>query len=385
MWIYIFTICISCFLIWIAEKLNNNIKGFLLTLAVIIPSVISGVRADTVGTDVRSYVKPIWYLANSSDNLFSFINNQGSLISGDEVSRFEKGYMLFTYMCTKINSSFFFNLFFSEFLIIGLTLLGLWRFKKNHNISVTLGMFVFYTMLYNPSLNIVRQSIAMAILAFAFNFLIEKKVFKYILLVIIATLFHQTALIGIFMLLVYYCTLTQETISIKINSERNVHIAKATVRVWVIVLAMIIVVLLPNILNTVLSLFNLNRFQWAYLFTLNSWSINQFFIRVPFILLIAFQWPALKNNQLRYMYLIILLMDVLTSQFSGGSGALLRLSLYFSNYYVFVLPDEVLSSDKNKSAVITILLIIYLVVYWYYMFVFNNYNNTVPYIFGGFN
>ena len=187
------------------------------------------------------------------------------------------------------------------------------------------------------------------------------------------------------MLLVYYCTLTQETISIKINSARNVHIAKATVRVWVIVLAMIIVVLLPNILNTVLCLFNLNRFQWAYLFTLNSWSINQFFIRVPFILLIAFQWSALKNNQLRYMYLIILLMDVLTSQFSGGSGALLRLSLYFSNYYVFVLPDEVLSSDKNKSAVITILLIIYLAVYWYYMFVFNNYNNTVPYIFGGFN
>ena len=54
---------------------------------------------------------------------------------------------------------------------------------------------------YFSNMNIMRQAIALAILLFAFEFLKEKKYFKYIIMVFIATLFHTVSFAALLLLL----------------------------------------------------------------------------------------------------------------------------------------------------------------------------------------
>lgn len=65
------------------------------------------------------------------------------------------------------------------------------RYSKNAFISVFLyvNLYLFYL-----DMNFVRQAIAMSIICFAYGFLVEKKFWRFLLLVVIASLFHFTVL-----------------------------------------------------------------------------------------------------------------------------------------------------------------------------------------------
>ena len=52
MLIYIFTFLISLLLIYIAENINGKSKIILNIIAILIPSILAGRRADFIGTDV---------------------------------------------------------------------------------------------------------------------------------------------------------------------------------------------------------------------------------------------------------------------------------------------------------------------------------------------
>lgn len=381
MWIYICVIFISCLLTLIAEKSQKSIRQLFFTISVILPSIVSGARADSVGTDMHAYIEPMHRFANSIDNYFYFINSNQTLISGDQVNRFEKGYMTLVYLCSRISSSLFFDLFISELLIISLTLIALCRFNKKYNISITLGMFVFYMMFFNPSLNIVRQSLAMSVLIFSYTYLIEDKWIKYTIGVIIAYLFHQTAIIGIIPLFIYYFIKTDNKYIFKFGGNIKT-ISSSTIRS--ILGSIFIVVFSPILVNIVLSLTGQTRFQWAYLAAIPAISINQMIIRLPFVLLLIVQWNSMKDTIQKNFFLSMLILDLLLSMISGGTNYLLRVAMYPSIYYVFAFPIEVKDSNVNKHILIATLIIAYLMVYWYYTVVIMNYNATVPYVYGGF-
>ncbi|MBD5116543.1 MAG: EpsG family protein [Ruminococcaceae bacterium] len=81
------------------------------------------------------------------------------------------------------------------------------RYSKNVYLSVFLyvNLYLFYL-----DMNYLRQAIAMSILCFAYGFLRDKKFWRFLLLVIIASTFHFTA---IYMIPVYFVCL------LKINSR----------------------------------------------------------------------------------------------------------------------------------------------------------------------
>lgn len=76
----------------------------------------------------------------------------------------------------------------------------IWRYSKNPFMSV----FLFLnTYLFYLDLNYVRQAIAMSIMCFAYGFLQDRKFWRFLLLCVLAALFHLTVL---YLIPVYFIT-----------------------------------------------------------------------------------------------------------------------------------------------------------------------------------
>lgn len=77
--IYLLSFLISCFLIYFAEKFNRTsgiLTSLFIFLSILIPSVLAGARALTIGTDVLNYISPMYNAASSATSFFLFKTHQ---------------------------------------------------------------------------------------------------------------------------------------------------------------------------------------------------------------------------------------------------------------------------------------------------------------------
>lgn len=86
-------------------------------------------------------------------------------------------------------------------IIAFITLLGPFLFIKRYSKNYLLSVVMFITIgTFSMQFYVIRQAIALSIFLMAFHYIGEKKLLKYILAIIVAALFHKTALI---LLLIY--------------------------------------------------------------------------------------------------------------------------------------------------------------------------------------
>lgn len=386
--IYIFTAVISSWLVWLEEKIGNNkLKGLFLFLAVLIPAIVAGMRADIIGTDVRSYIEPLQYFANSSNKYSDFINYSGPLYNGEYLSRFEKGYVSLIYLCSRFDKSLFLTLFVCELIILGTLIGGLYKFNKKHHLSICLGLFIFLTLFYNLSFNLSRQCIAIFILFFGFNYLIDNSWIKYLITVIIAMLFHNSATIGVVFLVIYwFLYITKGKIKLKIQ---NIILSNNDLKVVFIALIGFIIIFTPSLVRSLFSSFSVLATYTNYIPETIDLSIRQLVVKLPFLAIILIEWKNMQNNPLRYFYLSIALIDIFLSQFSGQQSAIAtvsdygaRISWYTSAFYIYSVPNALMSdTDRKRKSILVAGLVIFLIIYWYYFTVVLNYNETFPYVF----
>ena len=166
------------------RKLETKFFGF---LVILIPCLFAAMRADTVGTDVRVYAKPI----------FQSVSRTGSVIVTSGIYSMEIGYVFIAYICSKLSSSISLLLFATELLIICPVYAV--ACKRSNKSPVWFTMMVFMLFFYCATFNIMRQSIAAAMLLLAYQYYEEKRIRPAILFVIIATLFHYSTPIGVAM------------------------------------------------------------------------------------------------------------------------------------------------------------------------------------------
>lgn len=379
MLIYVYTFLISCLLILLAENIKNRkICIFILSVAILLPSILAGARADTIGTDVRNYSEPAFKIALMSQSLPNYV----SYMSGYD-SNLGLAYLVVIYLSSRLSHDIFFSQFIVQFIIITSVLMGLWKFKKKHNISVSFAMFLFYFIFYNVSLNMMRQSISMFILFWAFSYLMDKKYMKYIFLCLIAVLFHTTAILGIFIITLYYFMFMP---NIKTNLVgKNSQVKHPIIKLIIISFIIMFFVISPRLIGSILSLLKLPSYTTRYLINANfKISPGNLILRLPFLLILIFSWNSLirKNNGYRYFYLAILIADLLLTQLSYTSTFSARIADYTTMLYLYEVPDEILYIDnKIEKAIFYLLLIICVIIYWYYFMVVLDYNETVPYIF----
>src|SRR5574344_1257479 len=118
--IYILTFIIMFVLLIIPIK-NEKVKKICILIGLLLPCIIAGLRAESIGTDVRVYTKPLYNLANNfnSNNLFqagTFFNDFNG--AKTRVSLYEIGFTFFIYIVAKTINNFQFLLFLIECIII---------------------------------------------------------------------------------------------------------------------------------------------------------------------------------------------------------------------------------------------------------------------------
>lgn len=170
---YLMIAVLSYFMARTAEKKNK--KSFAI-LIIVLFSFFAGFRASTVGRDTSNYIR-------------LFHQTGSNIIAIKEI-----GFTIFNRLVMSLTNNDSILLLCYAIIIYGLIVYRLWELRGN--ISFSCAVITFYSINYFESLNIMRQYVAVAIIFFATRYLAKRKYGKYTILMIIAVLFHTSALLG---------------------------------------------------------------------------------------------------------------------------------------------------------------------------------------------
>lgn len=187
--LYICVFFISTVLFWLSQKLKSNL---LAVLGLLVPCLLSAFRSSNVGQDVSLYVVPNIEAGQEfvSKGFFFFYENIPMPV--------EIGFAFLLYVGVLLNS-----LSVIFFLIQILVIFPVYMALKMYGdkVSLPLGMLTFYLLSYHFSLSGMRVSIAMSLLLYAFVLYRKLKISKSILVVLLASLFHNSVFLVLLLLL----------------------------------------------------------------------------------------------------------------------------------------------------------------------------------------
>lgn len=162
-------------------------RGIILSAFILL--LIMGLRATTVGTDTASYAREYMQLATYkfTDFEFSFTG--------------EVGFRLLQWVFLKLGFSWQMFLFISSMFVLYSTACFINRYSANY----FLGFYLYVTVgMFAMNMTGLRQSLAVAILLFAFEFGRRKKFLKFIICCFLAGMIHYAGFVFIPVWLIFY-------------------------------------------------------------------------------------------------------------------------------------------------------------------------------------
>lgn len=373
MWIYLICFAISCLLLKISINQNKILKLLLITVAVLLPCLLAGVRAEIIGTDVHVYVKPLFNLASYAENFTEYLNMNVDNIR--QVKDYEIGFTSMIFFLSKLFGNLQVILFTIEVLVIIPIYLGLRKYEQIHD-KIWLCMLVFFLMFYNTSLNAMRQYIGIAFVFYGLSAVInnkEKKMIFYFSL-IIGYLFHKSSILGILIYILYNSIENQKNIKILLGNKK---IDSKTLLFSLIILVGVAMVLNSEILELSLTSLGFSRYS-RYIYGDTKFSFFSILKIFPPLLILVINKKEfkrkIKNNK---FYTIVFILSIIISQLSTANVRAGRIGYIFSIFNIILFP--LLCKCSNSSKKNTFIIIVYLLAYWYYMFVICGSNETIPY------
>lgn len=197
--IYISVFLSSTVFLYAGEKIKDKkLNRFLIVIGLLIPSIIAACRADSVGTDVLVYGKAFYTQAVSSGSFITYVISKVDSMFSDF------GFYFLTYILSRFFKDYHIGFFVYAILVQVFFYIAFKRCKKQFNTPVWFAMLLINLFLYNISLNLMRQCIAVPIAFLAWTYLADDKIKQYILFTIIAVVFHSSALITVLILPMYF-------------------------------------------------------------------------------------------------------------------------------------------------------------------------------------
>ena len=373
--IYAITFIISLFFIKIANdfKKNNRLLYYMFSFfGILLPCLLAAFRDVSIGTDVNVYIKPFFDVVHKTTNFFEYF----SVITNSQNILF----LLVTYICGKLTSSISLLFFMIHLLVIVPIYIALQKNAKKPN-DVVLGMFIFFMFLNNTAYNMARQSIALSFCVLALTFLQEKNYKKFILLTIIAVLFHTSASFMICIFLIYMV----------LNSDNINPKNKQVFKIVISVITIICVIFIPRLLP-LMKLFGFSAekvalYSTKYLRPSFDFSYPNTFFYLFILFLVIRNKNKLNKNVKQYdFYSFLALLSVLVLQFGAIITYADRISYYLFYPIVFlVIPQLSVGGNKmtKNGLLLNILIISAFIVYWVFWIVILKYHATYPYVFIG--
>ena len=177
-YIFLLVLSLSGFLV----KKRKIYKHLALVFITII--LVSALRKYTIGIDMYlHYAKYYTYIASSRwTDLYRFTGN----------SQYDIGYVVFCKLISYISTEPQALIIISSIVIYG----GIWHYIRHFSDNAVIETIMFMTsFMMFMYMNIIAQAMACSIILLGMKYLAEKKYIKYSVFVIIATLFHSSAII----------------------------------------------------------------------------------------------------------------------------------------------------------------------------------------------
>ena len=194
MWLFWVLISIAIFG-GVSASYNEDSKKKYITFVFLILGFLMMFRSERVGNDTDVYTYIFKYIAGfrSHAELWNYI----------ALSRFETGYVLLNWILSRISAD-------PQILFIisgAFTSIAFGRFIYRYSEIPWLSILMFLTLqFFDLSLTAVRQIIAIDILLFSYDYIVERKPVQFLLLVFAATLFHTSS----FLFVVVYIACRKE-------------------------------------------------------------------------------------------------------------------------------------------------------------------------------
>lgn len=373
MLIYIITFSISLIFIFLSDrssKLGKNGKEIsakviyclLVFIAILLPSLLAGFRDYSVGTDVLIYGNTWFNNAIKTPNFFVYTKWATSSSVGFLYATFNYIISLFT------NNPHYFYFWYSfvESLIIYLAL------KKNKDIlDITLGFAIYLFMFFNLTLNILRQSMALVILFYGFIYIRKHKPIKFVIVTLVASLFHNTALIGMILYLIY----------IFVNKK-----PKFLYQITTIFITLLFVMFFDEFQGILLGNDIISQRYNIYMNN-NALSGGGFYTHIVLMclptLLLYLLSKSNDNNIFTGLKMFVVISTIL-SLLNLKMAVLSRITQYFDIFFIYALAFIIKNGVQLKLKTVSlnkVLLFIYLVIYWVIIYGVMKSGETVPYVF----
>ncbi|BCI61255.1 EpsG family protein [Solibaculum mannosilyticum] len=322
-----------------------------MALTVFVPSFLAAIR-DQVGTDYMSY----YYLfEKAKSGVFTDI---------------ESGYKGLMWLVVRLGGDFHILSFVVMAITIVFIYAGIVYFKEK--IEVGPALFAYLMLNYQQDLNMVRQAASIAIAFYAFRFLLENKLVKYIIVILLASTIHLTALIMIPFYWIFRLFSGRYSLGVKFISYA----------------VMIVLVLnLSTILGWMIDLFPSLKQYEVYISQRLHFGIGTIAVQMPYLLPgLLFYRKLTKDNPTFRFYVDLMVV-----------GIILRYAGYFGVYYLnrfslyFIIPAQFLLTGCYAKAMkayrqrwIVVVLGLYIFGYWFWYYGLEGFNDTVPFtnIFG---
>lgn len=311
MWLFFF---IVFFIISLGLILNKYPKSYLKILFFVF-FIISAFRSFNIGNDTIEYTNLYTSLQNSTIESFTW--------------RYERGFLYFNRILSFVSSN-------PQVLLVTIafiTCLAYYIVIKKYSLIPWMSVYLFFTLRYfDLSMNIARQTLAMAAILMAVTTILNKKYILFFILVLLATSFHNTAIISLCILFVD---------KIKDNKKFVAFLA---------ILTSIGFILFPMIFNFLLRFFPTYSYYLTSSYMDGSTRTATILNITVNMVIILFVWyvgfPRSKPNILFFkMILVGLAISIISIRFS----LLDRVGDYFSVFVILLLPNSFNNLRYNKS------------------------------------
>ena len=374
---YVVVFSISIGLFALSDRVKYAQRKPVIFIAVMTLCLLSGLRAVGVGTDTRVYLAPVYEAAQSQHSISEYMNSSFHAVSWttDYVKDMEPLFLFLVLVVTKITGSIYCVQTVIELCVVLPLYMAI---KKDRYTNCWMAMFVFCMAFYNPSMNMMRQSIAMSLGVLGFEYWKNEEKKEAFICVSIAFLFHTSSLLLLFIYFLYDYIVKGITLSLTGNgiSKKN-----ETPRMLISIGIGFVVMIMTSAIVSVLSTVGFGQYI-SYVTGKLTFMPNQLIIRIPQIILIIWNYRYLKDQGTDVSFFLVMeACTVLFSQFTSVSGYGGRIALYFAIFDVLVIPQAMQALKSVKSGIVIRPLIIgYYMFYWWYYFVFIGAHQTVPYI-----
>ncbi|MBM7685772.1 EpsG family protein [Defluviitalea raffinosedens] len=164
---------------------------------------LAAFRANTIGNDTYEYIRIFNNIAVSKD-IASY------------TWRYEEGYLYLNKLISMITLN-------PQFIIIVTSIFVIFGFAKfiyRYSKIPWLSTYLFFTLGYfGMSMNTIRSNIALVIILYSYRYLRERKLFKFIFIVFLASLFHRVSLFFLLAYPITYLKYNFKTILLVISSS----------------------------------------------------------------------------------------------------------------------------------------------------------------------